>query len=192
MNYDRRSVLIGTGTAAAMTLAGCVGGSDSPEPVAVDVSHPEPRVVDVDNEQNDDGTYEFSVEIDNTGSSGDVGYTLVWLEDQDDDPYGSAAEVETSHERYFDGDERRTVSVTADPSDDRSAYGFRVWAGQVSVEVENEGGDGTVAVRLLDGTEIVDEAELLVDGGETTTHEFTSDFSDVDPEAIDVDVEAVD
>ncbi|ELY40750.1 hypothetical protein C496_11203 [Natronorubrum tibetense GA33] len=171
-------------------VAGCLSSS-SPEPRAVDMYYPEPRVVDVDSEHQSGDRYDFTVEIENTGASGDVGTTLVWMDDQNDDPYDASTDAETSSERYFDADERREVTVTEEQPTDQEAYGFRVWAAEIGVEIENEGDDGRVDVRLLDGSEVVDDAELRLDADETTTFEFESDYAEAHPEELEIEVEAI-
>lgn len=164
--------------------------NQAPSPETAGISFPEPKAVSLDNEAQPDGTHDFSIEIENTGIEGDIGIMLVWLENPNDDIYGpnSAPVPETKRERFFSSGERRELSVTSGTRDGYDGYGFRMWATEIHVEIENEGGAGRVEARLMEGNEIIDDAELMMDAGVTISHAFESDFADVDLEKIDIEV----
>lgn len=175
------------GTEGANADINADNGSDGePEPEITNESFPEPSAVNIDNEHRSGDTYEFFAEIQNNGDDGDIEYTLVWMEGQHQDPWDPDSVVEASHERYFDAGERREVSVTAEGRDGYDGYGFRLVPGEVTIEVENTGADGRVEVLMMEGSEIVDETELLIDGNSTeavsfeTSHEFDWDRLEFD------------
>ncbi|WP_254862177.1 hypothetical protein [Halovivax gelatinilyticus] len=199
---NRRTYLCVLGAGAFGSLSGCITESEAddagddaesePEfadPEIADVTHPQPDAIDIDNEHVGGDTYDFSVEIQNNGESGSIEYTLVWLDDQSMDPWDPNAVVDVTHDRYFDDGERRTVSVTAEGRDEFGGYGFRLQPAEVTVAVENAGGDGRVSVLLQEGSVVVDEAELVVDAGRTESVTFGID-EDVDWTEIEFDVDA--
>lgn len=149
---------------------------DATEPVSVnpeviELAYPSPNAVSL-NDEYDNNTEEYFVEIQNTGAAGQVEYTLVWLEDQSQSSSGPNSVVEVTQERFFDEGERREVSVIAERPDGYDAYGFRLHPGEITVEVENSGGDGRVAVQMMEGSQIVEDRELLMESGNRETVTF--------------------
>lgn len=94
------------------------------------------------------------------------------MENQSQDPNGPNSIVVATHERYFDAGERREVSIVAERPNRYDAFGFRLRSGEVTVEVENSDDDGRVEVLLMEGTEIADETELLMEANTRDTVTF--------------------
>lgn len=157
------------------------------DPEVTGGSYPDPQAVSIHDEHLSGDRFEHFIEIQNTGDAGSIEYTLVWLEDQQDDVFGPNSAPVLTQDRYFDADERREVSVIEDRPDQYDAYGFRLYPGEVTLEVENSGGEGRVNVMLLEGSEIVEEATLLVDADSTATVSFDTgdhlDWDEIDFEA---------
>ena len=118
-------------------------------PVVTEINHPEPRAVSVDNEHQQNNWYEFQAEIENTGDAGDIGITLVLLKDPNDDPYAIGSKKLQSQSFYFSARERRSVVMNGEIEDGYNGYGFRLWAAEFHATVENNGGEGSVEVSLL-------------------------------------------
>lgn len=204
---DRRKFLATVGVSTA-SIAGCTGGDQNTEgqqnteravdtqteapdteeppseaaPSVTEVRFAEPRAIDIQHEQISGDTYEFTAEIQNSGEEGEIGATLVWLDESDDDVWGPNSYPEISRVRYFNGDERRSMTMQAEIPDNREGYGFRLWAGNFRVDVTNEGAAGRVDLLLMEGSSIVDERELLIEADETVTTEFSGDYSELNLE----------
>lgn len=202
MQLARRTYLASTAAVATGGLAGCTddgeseaggdaGAAGDQQSLSLETYYPQPQGVSTDSERQSGNTDDFTIEVQNTGDAGDVGITLVWLETRDSDPWGTESEAVTSRERYYDADERRAVTITADLPDEYDAFGFRLWTPEIEAEIENPGPETRIAVVLKDGDEVLDEAELDADAGATVTHTFTLDSPDVKPAALRVEAETI-
>lgn len=185
----RRSVLALSGTSMA-ALAGCSGNSSSEsedeESLGLELYNPEPRGVSTDQNNRD-----FTVEIQNTGDDGDIATTLVWLEEASQDIWEAGTEIVQTKERYYNSDERREVTFTRDIPDGFEGFGFRLWPPQLTAEIHNPGREARIEAILLNGNEVIKEAELEIDSDETVEHTFEYDFSQEEPRDISVEAEVV-
>lgn len=184
----RRSMLTLSGVVMA-AVAGCSGSSpesEDDESLGVESYYPEPRGVSTD--QND---RDFTVEIQNTGNSGDIAVTFVWLEEAGQDIWGAGTEIVLTKERYFNSDERREVTFTHDIPDRYGGFGFRLWPPQLTTEIYNPGREARIEALLLNDREVIDEAELEIDSDETAEHTFEYDFSQERPNDISVEAEVI-
>lgn len=186
----RRSVLALSGTAMT-ALAGCSGSNSSEsgdgESLGLELYYPEPRAVSTDQNNRD-----FTVEIQNTGDSGDIAVTFVWLEEANQDIWGGDTEIVQTKERYYDSDERREITFTRDVPDRYEGFGFRLWPPQLRTEIYNPGREARIEAILLNSNEVIKEAELEIDSDETVEHVFEYDFSQEEPRDIRVEAEVVD
>jgi hypothetical protein len=186
----RRSVLALSGTAMT-ALAGCSGSNSSEsgdeESLGLELYYPEPRAVSTDQNNRD-----FTVEIQNTGDSGDIAVTFVWLEEANQDIWGAGTEMVQTKERYYNSDERREITFTHDVPDRYEGFGFRLWPPQLRTEIYNPGREARIETLLLNSNEVIKEAELEIDSDETVEHVFEYDFSQEEPRDIRVEAEVVD
>lgn len=180
-------------------MAGCTeddddgSGSDGTEErdeLGLEMEYPEPRAVSTDQAESN-GSTAFLAEIQNSGVDGDVGIMLVWMDNPGADPWSSNTEEVRTKERYFDADERREVTFSAEVPDEYDAFGFRLWATNVHVEIENPGPATRIEVLLLDGDEVLDEAELDADEGETVTHDFEYGYTETKPDDLGVEANPI-
>lgn len=185
----RRSVLALSGTAMA-ALAGCSdsssSGAEDEESLGLELYNPEPRGVSTDQNNRD-----FTIEIQNTGDGGDIATTFVWLEEASQDIWETGAEIVQTKERYYNSDERREVTFTRDIPDGYEGFGFRLWTPQLTAEIHNPGREARIEAILLNGNEVIKEAELEIDSDETVEHVFEYDFSQEEPRNISVEAEVV-
>lgn len=143
---------------------------------------PEPEAVSLDSEQRSGNFYDFSATVQNTGTAGNVGITLVLMPDTSVSPWSISATQAGQQRLYFDENERRTVEISATREDRYRAYGFRLWPAEVEADVTNEGASGDVDVELVqsggtgDGT-VLDEQTVQIDGGETRTVSFQGEYN---------------
>ncbi|WP_152423371.1 hypothetical protein [Haloterrigena salina] len=222
MKIERRTVVGSAGTVLLSTFAGCLGNdneeqitnnsnenddeqltndgeqssdnkkSELPAPHVVNRYYPEPRAASISNHHQTGNTYEFTVEIENTGDGGDISTMMVWLDNPNDNVYGpnSHPVPETERTRYFSSGERKKISVTSEGRDEYGGYGFRIWSAEISVEVKNEGGRGAVEIRLMDGDNVVKYAEPIIEAGATESFKFDRNFSDPAPSEVSIEVES--
>ncbi|MDS0257982.1 hypothetical protein NDI56_01010 [Haloarcula sp. S1CR25-12] len=152
------------------------------DPVVSAERMPEPEAVSIDSEQRSGDFYDFSATVQNTGTAGNVGITLVLMPDTSTSPWSFNATQAGQQRLYFDENERRTVEISATREDRYRAYGFRLWPAEVEADVTNEGGSGDVDVELVqsggtgDGT-VLDEQTVQIDGGETRTVSFQGEYN---------------
>ncbi|WP_209452128.1 hypothetical protein [Halosimplex halophilum] len=159
--------------------------TDTPgeNPVLVsDIRHPEPQAVAIDNTHNRGDSYDFTATVENTGTAGDIGLTLVFLEDPDDSVHSVGSKKVRSQKRFFSSGERRSTTMTAELEDGYEGYGFRLWAGEVEADIRNRGRSGDVEVQLLneegigDTGVVLDEQTVDISGGETRTVLFEGEY----------------
>jgi hypothetical protein len=131
-----------------------------PDPVVLDVRHPEPQGVSTDDEWAGDYQREYTVTIENSGTAGDIGVTLVMLEDEGDDPDSLSSYQVASKERYFSANERREVSFTAGEYPEYEAYAFQLWAAEIEGDIRNDGESGNVNVEIQNPDAFGDTEEL--------------------------------
>jgi|GEM_PF-2151430 hypothetical protein len=152
------------------------------DPVVSAERFPEPQAVSIDSEQQSGDFYDFSATIQNTGTAGNVGITLVLMSDTSTSPWSITAKQVGQRRLYFDENERRRVEISATMEDGYEAYGFRLWPAEVEADVTNEGGNGDVDVELVqtggsgDGT-VLDEQTVEIDSGETRTVSFQGEYN---------------
>lgn len=175
------------------SLAGCGGNSGdssadsaNEESLGLELYYPQPRVVSTNQERRD-----FIAEIQNSGDDGDISITFVWLEEASQDVWATGTEIVRTKERYYDSDERRAVTFTSDIPDGYEGYGFRLWPPKLTAEITNPGRDARIEALLLNDSEVIDEAELEIDSGETARHQFAHDFSDEEPRNIGVEANVI-
>lgn len=188
-------MLCASGAVVGSVLAGCTADGDDtgepqtgqPIPLVADQRSTRPEVLDVSSEQVSQDEFQFTARVYNGGPAGTVGVALVWLEEEGDDVYGPASEVADVRETEFDEQESLEVTFTTAFPDEYGAFGFRVWTGTIEADIQNTGGGGQVRVELLENDTVVDETELVIDGGETATVEFDGDFSELDFENVTIE-----
>lgn len=152
--------------------------SDEVDPSVVEVYATRPRLISMDEDM---GTInEYTVTVQNTGTSGEVGIEFLWVEDMDGpiDGVDGFGNTQKSNERilYFDANERRDVSFVGTPPRGYEGYAFDLFTATFEGEVRNRGGPGEVEVRLKDPNlmdAIVERRTIILDEGETERVEFT-------------------
>ena len=179
---DRRKFLASVGTVGSIAIAGCSGSSE-PDLTVRNLRHTQPRLLGTSSEEVGD-MYEFSAEIRNTGSSGPVLVRLFWGEENTSSPAWEG----TTH---FNSNETREISTLEEPPSFTDSYTFQARGLGYSGDIRNNGGAGSVDVRLIDGSteSIIKERTINLEEEETRTvqfeteHEFTEDYV-IEAEAI--------
>ncbi|MFB1066527.1 hypothetical protein [Natrinema sp. H-ect4] len=174
---QRREFIAYGGTAFVSTTAGCLSnentGNDdtdrkdsaenrnssnlsdhlntfeAPDPVVTDLRYPEARGVSTNDQYLGPDSHEFSVTVENTGTSGDIEITVVLLMGMSLSVWSPLAKEVGTYQRYFSAGERRTESFSAEWDDLYNAYGFRLTPAEAETDVRNDGAEGEVEVRLL-------------------------------------------
>lgn len=210
MKGDRRSVVAGIATSLLATITGYLSpdeGDDSsddsgaeragadgtgaaPDPTVVGRTAPDPTVVWVDDEPTADGRHEFSAEIYNAGTGGEVGLSLLWLDGPETRPV-EPREAGSSRMRFLEADERAELSITTRVPDGYRAYELRIRIRRITVTVENDGGSGRIGVSLLEQNRLLDETDVVVDAEDTVSLTFEGDYSTTDPTALEFEASPI-
>lgn len=175
-------------------------GTETPrenEAIVTDIRHPEPQAVSINNTHLRGDSYDFTATVENTGTAGDIGLTLVLLEDPGDDVHSVGSKEVRSQKRFFSAGERRNTTMTAELEDGYEGYGFRLWAGEVEADVENRGSSGKIKVKLLNGEifggtgAIIEEKIVDINQGMTRTVLFEGEYDGFMFENVTVEAESV-
>lgn len=156
---QRREFLAGATAAGVSSITGCIGSLGESDP-DLEFQHfivPDPTVASVDS--TDD---EYSATIQNRGEGGNVRVELWYYRDSEvPNPSAPSIYQEDDHEgrhfdlarsRYFNGDERRDVSITGDGQQFSRAespeFSMNPWPAAHGASFENTGGSGEVEFRF--------------------------------------------
>lgn len=193
---------------AALTaaVAGCTGSGDSgepeetetptddptptdvptPDPYVLSTGVPEPVVVDVIQ-----GPSSFVAEVGNEGDWGEVGVGLVFTEGEYDDGWFSSEIVEARTTlKLLSGETESVKFDDEEPDVGEEYFRFRVWPNEVSAKIRNESeAAGTFVVTATNGSTEVASKEVEFDAGEKRTVRLETDFSAMNEEPRDVDVD---
>jgi hypothetical protein len=146
-------------------------------------SSPVPSVIRVDDEPRAAGNHEFAADIRNVGAPSVIGLTLVWLRSGE-----SAPEPSVGAGRFFETGDRQRLAIRTHVPDVHRPYDLRLWVSGVRVEIENDGSDGRLDVRLLDRGRPVDRVTATVRADETLSVMFDGRYPVTEPADIGVDV----
>ena len=154
----------------------------------------EPDGGTADRRARSDGEYEYYVEMDNVGTSGEIGLGLFWMDSLDGPNYGENTEFVEETEEYFEEGETGEMSITAGPiPDDKEGYLLRWTTAEFETTVTNEGSSGTAAVRLLtvspDEEVVHDRRELSLSAEDSGTVALTVSLRDLDTQHFEIDFE---
>ncbi|WP_459194062.1 hypothetical protein [Halosimplex sp. J119] len=150
--------------------------------IVTDIRNPKPEAVSIDNTHLQGNTYDFTATVENTGTAGDIGMTLVLLEDPADDLYSVGSKKVRSQKRFFSSGERRSTTMTAELEDGYEGYGFRLWAGEVEADVKNRSDSSQISVQLMndkmvgDTGVVIEEKTVDISRGTTKTVLFEGEY----------------
>lgn len=164
---NRRNFVLGC-TGAVALLAGCTEDS-GPSLSVLNPDTVEAQIID-SRQGPEDG--QFSIELENSGMSGNILVKLYWTEDGETRPNPVADRTV-----FFNRGERREMTFNAEIPSGADGYEFSVQGLGYGADIENSGERGDADVRLIDVNtdQIIQTQPIRIDSGETKTVTFETD-----------------
>lgn len=143
---SRRQLLALSGAGLSVTVAGCL--NQGVDLTNVTLRHPDAQGVSTDAEDIEEDRGRYTVELENTGMSGEVDITLVFTNGEQS-AWALLAEEISSKTRFLSAGERRSIEFVAEePGVRQEWFGFRITPAEAEVEISNDGDGGEVEITI--------------------------------------------
>lgn len=153
----------------------------TPELVVTEVDTTDGRVSDVGVRTLDGPTNEYWCELHNAGIAGEARVTMVWGENYDPDESTplDALRVEDSRTRFFSPEERKEITIHAEPDPVHDTFNFHPEPLTFGGELLNEGESGEFEVQLVDPAvdTVLDSRQGYILADERRWETFTGDYT---------------